>query len=210
MNYIKPSPQKPTLLVLDEVRKLFHELGHLFHGLFSHSRYAGLHRVNGDFVETPSLMLEQFFWQARHIRDVSWHYSHIGPEMEEVWASTLKPKEGQEKKDGDEGEKQQPRPPPQLSEEQAARLAETNQAKNVRDQLKELFFATYDQLVHSPTRHEELETTNLTELFNRTRAAVYQIHGGEALGEGWEWGHGESVFRNVINGYDGEYYSYIL
>jgi hypothetical protein len=28
--------------------------------------------------------------------------------------------------------------------------------------------------------------------------------------KGWEWDHGESVFRNTVNGYDGEYYSYIL
>ncbi|EFW98998.1 metallopeptidase [Grosmannia clavigera kw1407] len=62
----------------------------------------------------------------------------------------------------------------------------------------------------SPETHEELEAMNLTELFNRTRADIYQIHGGEALDEGWEWGHGESVFRNVLNGYDAEYCSYIL
>jgi metallopeptidase MepB len=120
--------------------------------------------------------------------------------MKETWLANLEHSE-----DGDKPER-----PVQLSEEEAAALARTSLQKNRQGQLKELFFATYDMLIHGPTSHGELEATNLTELFNRTRADIYQIQGGEALGEGWEWAHGETVFRNVLNGYDAGYYSYIL
>ncbi len=43
MNYIKATDEQPTLLSLDEVRKLFHELGHLLHALFTRVKYASLH-----------------------------------------------------------------------------------------------------------------------------------------------------------------------
>ncbi|KAJ9143304.1 Peptidase M3A/M3B, thimet/oligopeptidase F [Pleurostoma richardsiae] len=199
MNYPRPTDRNPTLRV-DEVRKLFHELGHLLHALFTRIKYASLQFVDRDFVEAPSMMLEQFFSLEHHIKDVSCHYSHLSPSMKETWLANLEHSE-----DGDKPER-----PVQLSEEEAAALARTSLQKNRQGQLKELFFATYDMLIHGPTSHGELEATNLTELFNRTRADIYQIQGGEALGEGWEWAHGETVFRNVLNGYDAGYYSYIL
>lgn len=85
-----------------------------------------------------------------------------------------------------------------------------NYSKNVRDQLKELFFASFDMAVHTPASRDELEKTNLTELFNKMRVQIMSLHGDEAVGDGWEWDHGETVFRNIINGYDAGYYSYIL
>ncbi|KAK6222860.1 hypothetical protein LQW54_000670 [Pestalotiopsis sp. IQ-011] len=200
MNYMRPTESRPTLLRLNDVRKLFHELGHLLHSLFTQAKYAALHDVDQDFFEAPSLMLEQFFWVERHIKDVSFHYSHIDLRMREMWIKTL-----------DDHEKANPPDkPPQLSDDVVRTLAETNSSKAVQDQLKELFFATYDLQVHTPASHEELETLNLTELFNKTRSEVYKVRGGEAFGEGWEWAHGQTVFRNIINRYDAGYYSYIL
>ncbi|KAI4598801.1 hypothetical protein KJ359_002693 [Pestalotiopsis sp. 9143b] len=200
MNYMRPTESRPTLLRLNDVRKLFHELGHLLHSLFTQAKYAALHDVDQDFLEAPSLMLEQFFWVERHIKDVSFHYSHIDLRMREMWIKTL-----------DDHEKANPPDkPPQLSDDVVRTLAETNSSKAVQDQLKELFFATYDLQVHTPASHEELETLNLTELFNKTRSEIYKVRGGEAFGEGWEWAHGQTVFRNIINRYDAGYYSYIL
>ncbi|ETS76207.1 hypothetical protein PFICI_11594 [Pestalotiopsis fici W106-1] len=200
MNYIRPTATSPTLLSLNEVRKLFHELGHLLHSLFTQTKYAALHHVDQDFIEAPSLMLEQFFWLESYIKDVSFHYSHIDSGMREVWIKTLNEQE----------RTNPPKVPLQLSDEVVRSLAHTNQSRAVQDQLKELFFATYDMLVHTPASHAELETYNFTELFNKTRADIYKVPGGEALGEGWEWGHGQTVFRNIINRYDAGYYSYIL
>lgn len=77
--------------------------------------------------------------------------------------------------------------------------ARTNQCRAVQDRLKELLFATYDMLVHAPSSHTALEMLNLTELFNKTRSEFYKVRGGEVLGEGWEWCHGQTIFRNILN-----------
>jgi metallopeptidase MepB len=200
MNYPKPTHDKPTFLGMDDIRKLFHELGHVLHSLFTRVKYASLHQVDRDFVEAPSMMLEQFFWKECHIRQLSFHYSHISQKMKEIWRASLKP----EKRDsGDEK-------PARLSDEVVATLARSNKRKNVQGQVKELFFASYDMLVHSQGSRETLKGMNLTETFNRLRPEVYKVNGGEAIGEGWEWSHGEAVFRNIINGYDAGYYGYIL
>jgi len=65
-------------------------------------------------------------------------------------------------------------------------------------------------LIHSPTSHEELERVNLAELFNKLQVEILGLHGGEAVGDGWDWAHGEAVFRMIINGYDAGYYAYLL
>ena len=188
MNYAKQTGQ-PTLLKLNDVRRLFHEMGHLLHSLFTRVKYAGLHHVDRDFVEAPSLMFEQFFWVERHIKEVSHHYSHI-EQWQSVWNETH----------GGEGGNVSV----QLSDEVVASLAQSNHRDNTSTQLKEVFFAAYDWLIHTPSTHQELEAMNLTELFNKTRTSTYHIHGGEANGDpdGWEWGHGQTVFRNFINEYD--------
>jgi metallopeptidase MepB len=193
LNYHK-SGNLPTLLSLNEIRKLFHEIGHMVHSLCTKTKYADSHPVDKDFIEAPSLMFEQFFWQPKHIKDVSFHYSHISAEFKQLW---------------EEEHPDAKLPDVQLDDETVSALARVNYRKNIRDQLKELFFATYDMLVHTPTSDEDLERTNLTELFNKTRTEITSLAGGE-VDDGWEWGHGESVFRNIINGYDAGYYSYIL
>nr|A0A8J9S3C0.1 RecName: Full=Oligopeptidase PhomG; AltName: Full=Phomopsin biosynthesis cluster protein G [Diaporthe leptostromiformis]BDA39153.1 peptidase M3 [Diaporthe leptostromiformis] len=200
MNYVRPTDTRPTLLSLDEVRKLFHEIGHLLHSQWTQTKYAALHHVDRDFVEAPSMMLEQFFWVEQHIKDVSFHYSHINSKMKDMWKATLV----------DQDETNPPEKPAQLSDDVVFNLARANQSKAIQGQLKEVFFATYDMLVHKPASRAALEALNLTELFNKTRSDVYKVRGGEALGEGWEWGHGQTVFRNILNRYDAGYYSYLL
>lgn len=61
MNYDKSTGDRPTLLNLEEVRKLFHEIGHLVHALCTRTTYSASQYVDRDFVEAPSLMFEQFF-----------------------------------------------------------------------------------------------------------------------------------------------------
>ena len=63
-NFPVPSPGKPSLLLHSDVEVLFHEFGHVMHGMLSRSRYysqsaAGVPR---DFVEAPSQMLENWVW----------------------------------------------------------------------------------------------------------------------------------------------------
>lgn len=88
MNYMQTA-SVPTLLGLDDVRKLFHEIGHLVHALCTVTKYAASQAVDRDFVEAPALMFEQFFWQSQLIHDVSYHYAWLSPGYEKVWRDTL-------------------------------------------------------------------------------------------------------------------------
>ncbi|OAQ82559.1 metallopeptidase [Purpureocillium lilacinum] len=201
MNYAPPSDSRPTLLGLWGARKLFHELGHVLHSLFTQTKFAALNVVDRDFVEAPSRMLERFFWVERHIKEVSFHYSHISSSMKEAWKSTIEDRH----RSRDLSEK-----PVQLGDDIVRDLARSTEADAMENELTSLFFATYDMLVHTPASHTELENLNLTELFNKTRSDIFKVSGGEALGEGWEWSHGQTTFRNILNRYDAGYYSYIL
>jgi len=63
-NFPVPSADKPSLLKHADVETLFHEFGHVMHGMLSRSRYYGESgaTVPRDFVEAPSQMLENWVW----------------------------------------------------------------------------------------------------------------------------------------------------
>jgi thimet oligopeptidase len=63
-NFPAPSANKPSLLKQSDVVTLFHEFGHVMHGMLSRSQYVGLGGFNvpQDFVEAPSQMLENWVW----------------------------------------------------------------------------------------------------------------------------------------------------
>jgi len=63
-NFPAPSADKPSLLKQADVVTLFHEFGHVMHGMLSRSRFVaqGGFNVPQDFVEAPSQMLENWVW----------------------------------------------------------------------------------------------------------------------------------------------------
>ncbi len=63
-NFPAPSEGKPSLLKHNDVETLFHEFGHVMHGMLSRSRFVaqGGFAVPRDFVEAPSQMLENWVW----------------------------------------------------------------------------------------------------------------------------------------------------
>ena len=59
-NFTPPTKLTPSLLTLDEVQTLFHEFGHGLHALFPDVKNRSLGRVEGDFVELPSQIMENW------------------------------------------------------------------------------------------------------------------------------------------------------
>jgi peptidyl-dipeptidase Dcp len=68
--------KEPSLLSQDEVRTLFHELGHGLHGLLSRCRFPRLSGTNvlRDFVEFPSQVLEHWAREPELLKKHARHY----------------------------------------------------------------------------------------------------------------------------------------
>ena len=75
-NFTKPVGDTPSLLTLDEVETLFHELGHGLHGLLSNCEYYSLSgtSVPRDFVELPSQINEHWSMEPEVLKMYAKHY----------------------------------------------------------------------------------------------------------------------------------------
>ena len=75
-NFTKPVGDMPSLLTLDEVETLFHELGHGLHGLLSKTNYQGVAGTNvaRDFVELPSQINEHWAFEPEVLKMYARHY----------------------------------------------------------------------------------------------------------------------------------------
>ena len=71
-----PGPNDPALMTPQLARTFFHEFGHLLHTIFSgRQRWAGLARnAEGDFVEAPSQMLEEWWRNPKVLTRFARHY----------------------------------------------------------------------------------------------------------------------------------------
>ncbi len=75
-NFTKPTATEPSLLAHDEVETFFHEFGHCLHTILTKAtvgRFAGT-SVEGDFVEAPSQMFEEWVWNADVLQTFARHY----------------------------------------------------------------------------------------------------------------------------------------
>ncbi|HYO42462.1 MAG TPA: M3 family metallopeptidase [Candidatus Limnocylindrales bacterium] len=68
-------PSAPSLLRHDDVVALFHEFGHVLHGLLGRPGYGRqLLDVEWDFVEAPSQIMEHWAWSPDVLVSISQHY----------------------------------------------------------------------------------------------------------------------------------------
>lgn len=99
-NFPRPQGDKPALLRFNEMRTLFHELGHAMHCLCATTRYSVLSwawpmvpwpgGVEQDFLELPSMALEKLASEPTLLRQVARHYSgKQGPDVPSITEETV-------------------------------------------------------------------------------------------------------------------------
>ncbi|KAJ7784621.1 metallopeptidase MepB [Mycena metata] len=91
-NLAKSTPERPALMRHDDVVTFFHEMGHVFHGLLSRTKFARFHgtKVARDFVEAPSQMLENWCWEPEVLQKMSSHYETKKPLSPELIEKIVK------------------------------------------------------------------------------------------------------------------------
>lgn len=81
-NFPEPKEDNPGLLQYSDVVTFFHEFGHLMHALLGgRQEWAGISGIatEGDFVEVPSQMLEEFFRDPTLLASFAHHYETKEP-----------------------------------------------------------------------------------------------------------------------------------
>ncbi|KAH8114574.1 Metalloprotease [Phellopilus nigrolimitatus] len=91
-NLAKPTPERPALMRHDDVVTFFHEMGHVFHGLLSKTRFPRFHGTNvaRDFVEAPSQMLENWCWEPKVLEQMSKHFKTEKPLPDDLIEKIIK------------------------------------------------------------------------------------------------------------------------
>ena len=97
-NLTPPRPGSPSLLLFREVETFFHEFGHVMHCVLANSKHS-IHAwawsavpwpggVEQDFLEVPSMMLENFVWQPEVLKKLSSHI-HDGSSLPDATIKAL-------------------------------------------------------------------------------------------------------------------------
>lgn len=197
-NLNKPTPTNPTLLQHTEVKTLFHELGHAIHYLVSETKYAmGFSR---DFVEIPSIMLENWIWVPSVLARLGRHYSLLGDGYKSHWEAE------QAKVPGGGSLEPEATLPRQLGED----LVTSRTVNGAHDMLHQVQLALFDLTIHTGRGHPSVAEIDLTRLWNTGMETAMRLSGltDPVTGEmrGWD----QAGFGHIFRAYDAGYFAYAL
>ena len=76
MNLPLPTKESPSLLEMREVETVFHEFGHVMHGVLGKGKYNSQVGTNvaWDFVEVPSQLFEEWVFEEKLLKKMGKHY----------------------------------------------------------------------------------------------------------------------------------------
>ncbi len=171
-NFAAVTPDKPSLLDQDELRVLFHELGHVIHNLVSKTKYRAMHgtSVSSVFVEAPSQMLENLLSVPEVVKRIGCHYSYVSQDYYDYWLEEA-------------GGGSIKRPPKEMDDEQAQMIlkASASPVNEIWQTLETTRLAKYDLAIHSSQRMTQKAMSQLS-------CSLYEEMFGFSGPGGNDWG----------------------
>ncbi|RKL47792.1 hypothetical protein BFJ72_g2023 [Fusarium proliferatum] len=175
------TPSQPTLLLHSELKTMFHELGHAIHKLVTHTNHQ--HGCARDFVEIPSILLENWIWVPSVLQRLGKHYSYLSSEYLTFWNAK------------NEGE----RPGEVLPEKLALDIARTKHVNGAHAMLYQVFLALFDLTIHNAVEGRAVDTTRL---WNESKTEIMGLGRADSIGQ--------ASFAHPFRAYDAAYFTYAL
>ncbi|KAJ9148665.1 Metallopeptidase [Pleurostoma richardsiae] len=191
-SFPRPTGTGCALLKHSEIISLFHELGHGIHDLVSRTSNVRFHgpRAPPDFFEVPSVMLENWCWMKNELRQMSCHYTRLGPEYMASW---------QAEHPGEAC------PPEKIPEEMLEGLVQSRYMDRALWFLRQLAFARFDMAVHSVPSHQACTDLDPSLIFNDFMGRLRLLPNPNP----GDRGHPQANSLHLVSGMDAGYYSYL-
>ena len=183
-NFSKPTAEQPSLLRHEEVVTLFHEFGHVMHHICSRARFARFSgtRVERDFVEAPSQMLENWCWEHAALTKLSGHYRRFVPRSASGGGGLV---------------------PEPLPEDTVRRMRDAKRCMAALLTRRQVVLSLFDQELHhraaAVEAASEIDSAAVLERLQRSIGLVPMTPGT----------HFGGSFGHLMGGYDAQYYGYL-